>query len=544
MAKMARPVASFGMPQSRFGRDLEVAPAGASAAKYHLRVSQGRYMREDEPLQVNARGAPVSVSVVRAGGRRTSILASCVLASDAEGEMVEGDVVDVVDQWDRRKHAVAARLRITGVLPRAPRELRLAQDAMADAVREVEARYDALAQQDFAHEAARGKFLPEYVSATGGMPAWGFFRYGHDIDPMPEAFLEALVEAALFYADNSPYATKDQFYAGLAANAPDAVEIACNAVMMTAITCDYVSDVTLRGNLCERMMVPFGWRLGAGDCEDLAKEIQLTMLAVAKIRSARSHAMGTWLAQYEEGMVTGMVTTPSMDPNSTKANDIVHVWAVLYNDDQVLNLEGTNSTTAFQRGLLDTYGPDEARRRARAQDARADLVRELGPATRGLTRMIPAKPTLARATSPAAASDFYRSALSIWTKDGEFHLVDSRGRIGVRFDEFLRNEFDMVLTWRPTPQQLAHMDYMLSLEHPLVDWPTAPPREVEATPEYEDLVRGAVPLDRDAKSLTLFAKDMDRVTPEMVSELAQYRYSVRYFPLTPTMGPIMIKVYL
>lgn len=538
---MDRPVASFGMPQGRGPRrDLAVTAAG-SGGKVHLRVSQGRYMREDERLEVDPSGAPVSVSVVKASGRRTSILASCVLASTGDDDDADEEF-DVVDQWDRKKHAVAARLRVRGALPAAPAALDRAQETMAAAVREVEARHEALTQLEFAHEAARGKFLPEYVSATGGMPAWGFFRYGHDIAPMPASFMEALVDAALFYADGAPYATKSAFYAGLAADEPDAVEIACNALMMTAIACDYVSDVTLRGNLCERMMVPFGWRLGAGDCEDLGKEIQLTCAAVA--RMPPGHPMGDWVAQYEVGMVTGMVTTPSLDASGqTVGQDIVHVWTVLYNDQQVLNLEGTNSTTAFQRGLLDTYGADEARRRLRAQDKRASLLESFPKSMRKLTRMIPAKPTLARATSPAAASDFYRSALSIWTKDGEFHFVDARGRMGVRFDEFLRGEFDMVLTWRPTREQLDAMDTMLALEHPLVDWPSRPPA-VETTPEYTALVRGSVPLDTRSASLTLFAKDVDRVTPEMVRDLAKYRYTVRYFPLTPTMGPIMIKVYV
>ena len=153
-----------------------------------------------------------------------------------------------------------------------------------------------------------------------------------DVIPLYVAQYETLLEASLAFHGNlamERFSTVlNAFIGGAQPHWHDvhmACRVAANVFTLQATAMNYESDRTVGDRLSERFKIPRNGDNG-GDCEDLAKEIHLSVELFLDIGDAQ-RLTGVLLSMYRLcccyvwTMLSGMVSSPSIDQQPAKAND-------------------------------------------------------------------------------------------------------------------------------------------------------------------------------------------------------------------------------
>jgi len=132
-----------------------------------------------------------------------------------------------------------------------------------------------------------------------------------------------------------------------------ALRILFQAVCITANTMEYMFDTNIAMTDVELFKISRNG-LYAGDCEDLAKEIQMVFESIRKMdpRGDREiNILTTFLSKYVCAMVTGVANTANLTKFSTDENAICHIYCLAiptkFFIDHVTSITLTSDTTTL-----------------------------------------------------------------------------------------------------------------------------------------------------------------------------------------------------
>lgn len=445
--------------------------------------------------------------------------------------------------------------------------------------------------------ATKNMRLRRYTTVLGNLPAAAFALEGCRSVLQDMSLLDYLLEAGSFMAGWTHSALIDELKSimrdqprHLSPTQKRAISIAFTGLCLVGTSNDYVNDVKQGGKAdAERFQIPLSQGLGEGDCEDVAKEIQLLCLGIQNLPKG-AHVMGDLMKQYAIVMLTAVATSPSlqrfgaMDKGEDPSQYICHVFAAALPNDALATmlgktdrynltnsplqqalcemgaviLEGTNFSAVLLRELP-AYVHEEGEVKDIAELKWKELAlrtEKLPPALQVLGYELPAVPTLKRPQTLAEFSAFYRFVTGMWVVDNpvgegiDFAIMQD-GKYGTTMQNFV--ELSPSVTARAiykiSPQMLDGINEALRFQIPIVPYSTDA-IELKGTMGEFGAITSPSALERPFRPPFIdlrfqHANEMTRERCMALKEMQRKGWQVeaRVFGFRPTMGVYCIRLW-